>query len=207
MKLMDNSVLERRRLGSDILLLRLPSGDFYGFRDVAQVDGREVAERGERIRKLFLDDAKDPDETRGVIEESARFNIGDIERNLNIPTLILPLLLSHAPAGIERLELAALSETEDDGTCAVSFRETRGPYLVGTRHGRELPLGGTLYVTPEDGWLERVSIQAGRPAVEAYRADGRVRSFRRLGPAASIANDGDLRATDEPATDALRGPL
>ena len=166
MKLLHNTVSAHRRLGSDILLLRLPSGGFYGFRDVAQVDGREVAERGERIRRLFLDDGKDPNETRGLIEESARFNIGDIERDFNLPTLILPLLLSDT-GGIERLELASIrDETEDDGTCAVSFRETRGPYLVGTRQGRELPLRGTLYLTPEEGWLERVSIGAGRPAME-----------------------------------------
>lgn len=29
-----------------------------------------------------------------------------------------------------------------------------------------MPLRGTLYVTPQDGWLERVSILAGRPALE-----------------------------------------
>ena len=167
MKLLFNTVSAERRLGSDILLLRLPSGGFYGFRDVAQVDGREVAERGERIQKLFLDQGKDPNEIRDLIEESARFNVGDIERNLNLPTLILPLLLSDTEGGMERLELAALNEeTEDDGTCAVTFRETRGPYLVGTRDGRELPLRGTLHLTPKSGWLERVSIQTGRPAME-----------------------------------------
>ncbi len=178
MKLLDNTLSAHRRLGSDILLLRLPSGGFNGFRDVAQVDGREVAERGERIRRLFLDEGKDPNETRGLIEESARFNIGDIERNLNLPTLILPLLLSDTPGGMERLELAAVSdETGDDGTCAVAFRETRGPYLVGTRHGRELPLRGTLYVTPENGWFERVSIQAGRPAMEHIELTVELDSF------------------------------
>ncbi len=167
MKLLHNEVLAHRRLGSDILLLRLPSGGFYGFRDVAQVDGEEVAERGQRIQKLFLSEGKDPSETKALIEESARFNIGDIERNLNLPTLILPLLLSGASGGIERLSLALNGNASaEERTCAVSFRETRPPYLVGTGQGRELPLRGTLHVAPENGRLERVSILAGRPALE-----------------------------------------
>jgi hypothetical protein len=167
LKLVENRVSGHRRLGSDILLLRLPSGGFYGFRDVAQVDGEDVSERGERIRRLFLGQGRDPNETRALIEESARFNIGDVQRDLNLPTLILPLLLSDTAEDIERIDLEPESdEPRDDGTCAVSFREARGPYLVGTPEGRELPLRGTLYVTPENGWLERVSIQAGRPARE-----------------------------------------
>jgi hypothetical protein len=165
MKLVHNTLSAKRRLGSDILLLRLPSGRFFGFRDVAEVDGQEVAERGERIRRLFLDEKRDPDETAGLIEESARFNIGDIERDLNVPTLILPLL-SDEPGGIDRLELETGDDGPSDGTCAVSFFEARGPYLVGTGNGKELPLRGTLYVTPENGRLERVSIQAGRLATE-----------------------------------------
>lgn len=136
MKLLHNAVLAHRRLGSDVLLLRLPSGSFYGFRDVAQVDGQEVAERGQRIQKLFLSEGKDPNETKTLIEESARFNIGDIERNLNLPTLILPLLLSDASGDIERLSLALEGNaSERERTCAVSFRETRPPYLVGTGQG------------------------------------------------------------------------
>ncbi len=166
MKLKYMTVSEHRHLGSDVLLLRLPSGGFYGFRDVARVNGRKVAERGERLRRLFLDQGRDPNATRDFIEESARFNIGQIERDLNLPTLVLPLILPDSPFGIERLELGVDPDDPEKGACAVSFREARAPYLVGTREGLERPLRGTLYVTPANGQLVRVSIQAGRPAIE-----------------------------------------
>jgi hypothetical protein len=167
MKLRHNTVVAQRSLGSDFLLVRLPSGAFYGFRDVAKVDGKEVAERGERIERLFLAGDKDPNETRALIEESARFNIGEIVRNLNVPTLILPLLLSDGPGGIHRLELDLADDARAEArTCEVSFRERSAPYLVGTGEGRELPLRGTIRVDSENGRLERVSILAGRPAIE-----------------------------------------
>ena len=163
-KLRENTLMLRRRLGSDILLARVTSGQYYGFRDVAQVNGREVAERGERIRRLFIALRGDPSQARALIDESARFNIGYIQRNLNVPTLVLQLLL---PESVGRIDFRRLIGRDSlDGTCVVAFREVRGPYLVGREDGLARPLEGSLAVIPASGRLKRVIVNAAHSAGE-----------------------------------------
>jgi hypothetical protein len=163
-KLAESTLVDRRRLGSDVLFARMPSGEYYGFRDVAHVDRREVAQRGDRIRRLFVALRGDASQAQEIIEESARYNLGDVQRNLNIPTLILHLLL---PDQMGRIDfLPAEGGYRGDGPCVVSFREVREPYLVGTHDGRGRPLRGTLTVAPESGRIERVEFNVAHFAGE-----------------------------------------
>src|SRR4029453_17942463 len=86
--------LQRRRLRSDLLLLRPEeSVTWVQFRDVFEVDGKAVRDRDERLTKIFLD----PDQTTAqrvdrIREESARYNIGGIARTMNVPVLPLAVL-------------------------------------------------------------------------------------------------------------------
>ena len=63
----------------------------WQFRDVFEVDGAPVRDRDERLTQLFLDGSPSTDaQIRRILDESARYNIGDIQRNVNTP--IFPLL-------------------------------------------------------------------------------------------------------------------
>jgi hypothetical protein len=86
--------LQHRVLLSDLLLVK-PGGDagWMEFRDVFDVDGRPVHERSERLVKMFLEPS--PSTARQIsriLNESARFNIGDIDRNVNTPVFPLQFL-------------------------------------------------------------------------------------------------------------------
>jgi hypothetical protein len=74
-------------------LLIKPAGAaaWMEFRDVFEVDGSPVRERDERLVKMFLEPSPSTNaQIATILEESARFNIGDIKRNVNTP--IFPLL-------------------------------------------------------------------------------------------------------------------
>ena len=62
------------------------------FRDVFEVDGSPIRERDQRLVKMFLRAVAvdQPSRSARSSTESARYNIGDIQRNVNTP--IFPLL-------------------------------------------------------------------------------------------------------------------
>jgi hypothetical protein len=78
-----------RELVSDLLFVRLEGpGSLVQFRDVFDVDGAQVRDRDERLMKLFLrPTASAGDQLERIMSESARYNIGNIERNVNTPLL------------------------------------------------------------------------------------------------------------------------
>ena len=83
----------KRSLVSDFLMIRWPGeAAWFGFRDVLSVDGTPVRNREERLLKLFTQNPKDVLARADLIAaESARYNIGGVERNINVPTHALRL--------------------------------------------------------------------------------------------------------------------
>ena len=79
---------EHRELLSDFLLVKLPGRRLsIPFRDVLEVDGREVGDREARLTRLFLQPAPDAlTRAREIAAESARYNIGRVVRTVNLPT-------------------------------------------------------------------------------------------------------------------------
>ena len=85
---------QRRDLKSDLLLVRAPAGDrWIEFRDVFEVDGKPVRDRNERLTKLFLaPSASTQQQVDDIAAASARYNIGGVNRNVNLPVLALTVL-------------------------------------------------------------------------------------------------------------------
>jgi hypothetical protein len=79
-----------RELKSDLLLLRAEgqTNGYVQFRDVYEVDGDPVRDRNDRLLKLFLN--PNPKESAAkqaaeIMNESSRYNIGSVLRNVNTP--------------------------------------------------------------------------------------------------------------------------
>ena len=85
---------QRRDLKSDVLLVRAPAGDrWIQFRDVFEVDGKPVRDRDERLTKLFLQPSADRQrQEEDIAAASARYNIGAVNRTVNMPVLALDVL-------------------------------------------------------------------------------------------------------------------
>lgn len=126
------TVVARRQLLSDVLLVRAEDGRWIGFRDVAEVDGRPVRDRADRVRDLFLSRAADRGaQLNRIALESARYNLGNARRTINIPTLALTLLRG---GNHRRFALTASGQQDVDGVrCDVlAFKESARPTLIAT---------------------------------------------------------------------------
>ena len=149
----------RVTLRSDYLLLEPEGSDRpFGFRDVFEANGRPVRDREERLTRLFLNPtASVRRRIQGILAESARHNIGDVERTTNTPTLAL-LFLGSAHKSRFAFERASdtspelgVDEPEGQGDVwAVAYRETWPVTLVRRRGGRNLPARGRYWIRVGD---------------------------------------------------------
>ena len=150
----------RRTLRSDYLLVRpRNSGWYYGFRDVFEVDGKPVRDREERLTKLFLDPSTSTDtQIRGIVRDSARYNIGDVRRNFNVPTLALLFLHQDNRARFEferadddepRLGLDRPAGAGE--VWVVAYREDWPTTLIRGRARVNMPASGRFWIEPAAG--------------------------------------------------------
>ena len=123
----------KRSLVSDFLMIRWPGeAAWFGFRDVLVVDGRPVRDREQRLLELFTQNPKDVLERADLIAaESARFNIGGVARNINVPTQALDFL---HPRHRSRFEFRKIGEDTLDGILDVEDRVRGARSAVPHRH-------------------------------------------------------------------------
>ena len=91
----DRPFVTHRELKSDFLLVRTEGATnaYVQFRDVFEVDGEAVRDRSDRLTKLFMNPSESARrQAAEIMKESARYNIGSVERNINVPLIALILL-------------------------------------------------------------------------------------------------------------------
>lgn len=152
-----------RELKSDLLLVRPVGADgWMQFRDVTAVDGRQLKDRNDRLARLFLQPSNSTaSQSRKIMQESARYNIGDIERNINLPVLALAVLDRRMQPGFEfaldppgmkyDLPKSATFAAPSDAL-VVSFRETQMRTMVASPQGKNMASSGRF-------WLDRATSQ------------------------------------------------
>ena len=144
-------VAARRELHSDVLLVFEADGPWNLHRDVIAVDGEQVGDRKARLHALFVEPSLTArDRLRRMTGESARYNLGDITRTLNIPTF--PLIVVH-PSNRHRFRLRVRGSRQEDGVTVreVTFEERQRPTLVRSTQGRDVALRGRLLVDEATG--------------------------------------------------------
>jgi hypothetical protein len=151
-------------LVSDFLLVQVPGEGWLPFRDVFERDGQPVRDREERLAKIFLSGSRASfDQARAIMNESARYNIGNVQRNINVPTLALTFLTDDQRARFT----FKLGKPDDDGA-VIDFRETGRPTFVKTTNDRDLPVNGRLWVDEQTGTIRRTELHAVDTNVEAH---------------------------------------
>jgi hypothetical protein len=152
------------KLVAEFAIVKLAGGGWTGFRDVLEVNGQAVQDRKDRLTALLTSESASLSEATRIANESARFNVGPISRNINTPTAALFFFM---PQNLERFAFTKKGAKTINGTKTVeiAFKETKLPTLITTRAGRNVPLEGTLWVT-DDGTVVRT-----RMRVEKF-ADG-----------------------------------
>src|SRR3954468_13234433 len=90
----ERTSLGHRGLRADLVLTK-PSSDapWTELRDVFEVDGHSIRNRDDRLETLLREPTgRASADLSTIISESARFNIGDIDRNVNTPLFTLKFL-------------------------------------------------------------------------------------------------------------------
>ena len=137
--------------------------EWLGFRDVIEVDGRSVSDRDDRLVRLLTSPGDRYDEARRLTAESARFNIGRVVRNFNVPTTVL---FYFARDHQERFKFTAKG-VQPDGSWEIAYRETQHPTLIRTPDGKSVPSDGSIWVNPADGTVLRTVLKVGGMGIGA----------------------------------------
>jgi hypothetical protein len=154
---------------SDFLLVQL-GGDGEGwmpFRDAFEVKGRKLRNRDDRLLKLFTSNNRERfEKAADYTGDSAKHNIGNVARTINIP--LLAMMFLH-PRVNERFEFTDGGEENVAGRILrkANFREVARPTLIKTTRGRDLALTGIIWIDPFNGTVMKTEMNAADPIVRA----------------------------------------
>ena len=133
-----------------------------GFRDVAVVDGEGIRDRADRVRALFLEaSTASLLQLRRIADESARYNLGNVRRTLNLPTVALSFMRAKE---LPRYQFKRLKDETLEGrpTRVLSFLEKLRPTMIQTPDGADIPIYGRIWLDTENGRVLRTELRFDR---------------------------------------------
>jgi hypothetical protein len=161
----------RRSIVADFAIVKAEANHTWiGFRDVIEVDGRRVTDHDDRLIQVLTGSAGSIDEALRINDESARFNIGPIERNFNVPTTVL---FYFKPDNLDRFKFTVESR-DADGAWQIAFRETSKPTLIRTTEGTSVRSEGSLRVNPVNGTILQTRLRLKDVVFEQIARQGSV---------------------------------
>ena len=124
-----------RRLRSDLLILADETG-WVEFRDVYEVDGKQVRDRDDRLMQLFMQPNPDSRVQAGrIVQESARFNLDvprlKFKRTLKVPMTALRFLRRENQSR-SAFTLGKIERRGGHEVATVRFSEETQPPLIGS---------------------------------------------------------------------------
>ena len=163
-----------RELKSDLLMVKPVGGDrWMQFRDVFDVDGKPVRDRNERLIQLFVSpSASSASQADRIVEESSRYNIGNLQRTVNMPVLALLVL---DPENQPRFTFKQTDHHDPllaRGTAklaadlsVIDYQEVQKHTMIRTTNGRDLPSRGRFWIEPGSGHIVASELIAEDPSI------------------------------------------
>jgi hypothetical protein len=199
----------RRVLMSDLLLVR-PSGAtrWVQFRDVFEVDGKPVHDRSERLFKLFVEPtASSAQQVDDIVRESSRYNIGNLQRTINVPLLALLIL---DPANQRRFAFERTQDrkprlgsepksTSDAPIWVVEYHEESAGTLIRGSGNHDIPSHGRFWIDATSGQVVGTELIADDTTLK-----GTVNVIYRLEPAVHLLVPAEMRERYEVRRDGSR---
>jgi hypothetical protein len=195
----------RRVLGSDLLVVDLGVAGWFGFRDVFEVDGHAVRDHQNRLLALVTSPAPDPiAQAKRLVEEGARFNVGNVVRTINTPTLAL-MFLRAVQQPRSTWTLGGTRRIQGHEAVEVRFAERELPRVIQTRD--DAPATGRFWIEPDSGRIVRSELvvdSAGTTAVVTVTFG----PAPNVGPWVPLTMDDEYRPTNPSAArSAGRDPM
>ena len=157
-----STLVGKRSLESDLLLVWLPKeASWIAVRDVIAVDGMPRSDEERRVRSTLSGPSVSVDQLKQLAEENGRYNLGEIVRTFNEPTLAL-LFLDDQYRG--RFAFHREKEGTIDGIRAIAYQfEERGRPTVVRDRNRDVAARGTLWIDGGTGRLLRTFLELADP--------------------------------------------
>lgn len=144
---------EERTLRSELALVRGARGEdlWLAIRDVLEVNGKRVVEGRSRLDAL-LRDSRDglQARARAIAIEQAKYNLGNIYRTINVPTLPLEFLLPDRQPRF-RFKRTGTATLSGISAVALAYDERSRPTFIRTPSGRDVASRGTFWIDPANG--------------------------------------------------------
>jgi hypothetical protein len=154
---------EERTLRSELAIVKAARADegWFAIRDILEVDGHPVEESA-RIREL-LDAPRDRvrEAALAIAVEQMQYNLGDVYRTINVPTLPLQFLLPHRQ-GRFRFRLTERAGPEQPGV-SIAYDERERSTIIRTPNGRNVVSRGTLWIEPASGRVLKTELVTTEP--------------------------------------------
>jgi hypothetical protein len=156
-------VQREKVLKSDFVLVRGFTGTspWLGVREVFEIDGEPVVGDRGRLRTLLTDpNLGNAGRLRALADQQARYNLGDLYRTINVPTVPLDFLL---PDRQPRFRFKRSGKTVMRGTpvVTVTYHERTRPTLIRTPEGNDVTSSGVFWIDPQMGAVLRTELRAG----------------------------------------------
>jgi hypothetical protein len=153
----------QRRLESDFLIV-LIGGTRMGVRKVNKVDGVPV-KSSESSFEAMMDDSPAGVAKRiaALKDESTRYDIGPVLREINLPTFALKVLRRKEVPRFAFTPQRGLDKINGLEGIEVRFRELRSPTLVHGGKGESLLSTGTVWIEPATGRILKTDFNIENP--------------------------------------------
>jgi hypothetical protein len=157
-------VLSERKLVSDFIFVT-PAGStgVVGFRSIVLVDGKRVDDRLDRLRDLLSTPSGGRVDMAKLFRESSRFNIGNLVRDFNLPTVAL-MFLRQENQGRFTFSLVRTRRERRQDLYEVDFQETATPTFIRFKRspedpGSDLFVHGTYWIRVSDAAVVHTKLQ------------------------------------------------
>ena len=153
-----SQLVGRRELDSELLLLWLPrETSWIAVRDVTSVDGTPRRADQRRVQAALQSSDLSVDKLKALATENGRFNIGQIIRTFNEPTLALLFLDEHYR---HRFSFRQIKREGVEGRrlATYEFVERARPTVIQDRR-RDVPSHGTVTLDESTGEVLQTSLE------------------------------------------------
>jgi hypothetical protein len=159
-----------RELKADFLIVKTAGEFWQPFRDVFEVDHIPIRDREERLAKLFLSATKPgsdgQDRAKSISDESARYNLGAVQRTINNPVFALIFLQPDVREHF-RFTLGKADRRAGDNVRVVEYVEDMRPTLIVGLPGQEMPAFGRFWIESDTGRVVRAEVRVEQRGIKA----------------------------------------
>ena len=175
------SSAKHRELKADFLVVKTSDESLLPFRDVFEVDHIPIRDREERLAKLFLNNKPGSDwqeSAKAISSESARYNLGGVQRTINNPIFAL-IFLQPEVRDHFRFTMGKPDRRMGDNIRVVEYVEDMRPTIIVGLPGQEMPAFGRFWIENDTGRVVKAEVRVEQRGIKAnltteFRADERL---------------------------------